>query len=72
VEVHLAARVANHVHNPLAAAAGSLPQMQRGRLIAGDEVSELVWQPLDADWVSLEEDDELEQHLSLHFLQVRQ
>jgi hypothetical protein len=42
VEVHLAARVKDHVHNP-AAVAGSLPQMQQGLLVAGDEVGELVW-----------------------------
>jgi hypothetical protein len=39
-------------------------------LVAGDELGELVRQPLDAEWVILEDDDELEHHLVL-FLQIR-
>jgi hypothetical protein len=37
-----------------------------------DKVGELVRQPLDAEWVALEDDNELEQHLPLLLLQVRQ
>jgi hypothetical protein len=45
--------------------------MHRGRLVARDEVGELVWQPLDAEWVALEDDDKLEHHFPLLLLQVR-
>jgi hypothetical protein len=43
--------------------------MQRGWLIASDEVGEHVRQPLDAEWVALE-DGELEHHFLLLLLQV--
>ncbi|KAK1697166.1 hypothetical protein QYE76_013863 [Lolium multiflorum] len=42
--------------------------MQRGRLVTGDKVGELVRHPLDAEWVALQDDDELEQHLPLLLL----
>jgi hypothetical protein len=46
--------------------------MQRARaLVVGDEVGEVVWQPLDAVWVAFEDDDELEQHGPLLVLPVR-
>jgi hypothetical protein len=37
----------------------SLQQLQSGRLVAGDELVELVQQPLDAKWIAIEDDDEL-------------
>jgi hypothetical protein len=65
VEVHLAAPVEEHVHRPLAEAAASLPQLQCGRLVAVDQLDELVRQPLDSKWVSIEDNDELELALPL-------
>jgi hypothetical protein len=46
--------------------------MQRARaLVVIDEVGEVVRQPLDAVWVALEDDDELEQHGPFLVLHVR-
>lgn len=47
VEVHLTTPIEEHIHRPPAGVAASLPQMQRGRLVAGDELGELVRHPLD-------------------------
>lgn len=65
VEVHIAALVEEHVHRPTTKAAASLPQRQRGWLVVGDELGELVRQPLDAEWVAIEDDNELELPLPL-------
>jgi hypothetical protein len=65
VEVHLAAPFEAHIHRPPAKAAANLSQLQRGRLVAGDELAALVRQPLDAEWVAIEDDDELELPLLL-------
>jgi hypothetical protein len=65
VELHLTAPVEEHIHLPSAKAVVSLPQLQRGRLVTGDEVAELVRQLVDAKWATIEDDDELELPLLL-------
>ena len=67
VELHLAAPVVYHVDDPPVEAGRSLPQMQRARsIVAGDIDGEGVRKSLDAAWVALEYEDELEQHGPLH------
>ena len=60
VQVHRALPIEQDIDRPDARAAASLPQEQLRRRSAVDELGELVQEALDAEWVVVDAEEELE------------